>query len=175
MGTIKSTSRMYLIDWYGPFHCVEEVSEWEQEQGLSFHLYLLQGKKRNAKNYSYYCGQTNRSVAARFKDKQHPINQLSNQLNIWIGAFASRPTKEDIDIAENLLICILSAKVDETRLLNKQGLRFQSCYNVCLIPRWSNPQRYKLPCSSIKSVFPQITFYNSEDDEIKFSQKLRLL
>ena len=174
MGT-KIQSKAYMITWYGPFHNIEEVEEWEYKQSTNFNLYLLQGKRKNAKTYSYYCGRTKRSASTRFKDKNHCICQIPNQLNIWVGSFENRLKIEDINIAENLLIYLLSSEISDSQLLNERSLNFQSSNNVCLLNKWYNPNNYTQPKNPIKSALPEIVIYNTENDAVKISKRLHYL
>ncbi len=176
METKKASLKSYSVKWYGPFHSISDVEDWEQEENISYHLYLLQGKRRNAKNYSYYCGRTGRSCSRRFKDKYHHINEIPQQQNIWVGRFTNRFNGEDIKVAENLLIHTLARKVNETQLINKVSLDFQSMEkNICMVIQWSNPRLNKQPENSIKTMFPDVIVYDSDNDEIKVSKKLHLL
>ena len=174
MGT-RVQSKAYMITWYGPFHNTEEVEEWEYKQNINFNLYLLQGKRKYAKAYSYYCGQTKRSVSIRFKDKNHCICQIPNQLNIWVGTFDNHFKLEDINIAENLLIYLLSSGIGDSQLLNERSLNFQSSNNVCLLNKWRNPNNYKQPENPIKAALPEIAIYNAENDVVKISKRLHYL
>lgn len=175
MGVRKTLLKNYIVSWYGPFHDVEELKEWEFSQRLNFCLYLLQGKQKNARNYSYYCGQTKRNVFERFKDKYHRINQIPNHLNIWIGTFDNRFKTEDINIAENMFIYLLSVGISETQLLNERSLYLKSQNSVCLICKWYNPKLYRQPEYSLKLILPEVTVYFADTDEIKVSKKLRSL
>lgn len=40
---------VFLIKWYGPFDCKEDIRDWEQEQSFKSSLYLLHGKCKYAK------------------------------------------------------------------------------------------------------------------------------
>ena len=54
---------VFLVKWYGPFDCKEDVRDWEQEQSFKSSLYLLHGKRRYAKtSEKYYCGMSERNV-----------------------------------------------------------------------------------------------------------------
>lgn len=171
----KALLKTYVVVWYGPFHSIEEVQEWEYSQNVNYHLYLLQGKRKSAKNYSYYCGQTKRYINERFKDKYHRIYQIPNQLNIWIGTFNNRFKIEDINIAENLLIYLLTINIGEPQLLNERSLYFQSQNNICLLNQWRNPYSCRQPENSIKMLLPDVVVYNAITDEMKISKRLRSL
>ena len=71
---MNNTDKVYLIKWVGPFS-YEELYNWEKDwlenNNENFNLYLLQGKRKYARKFSYYCGQTNRCVYKRLKDKDH--------------------------------------------------------------------------------------------------------
>lgn len=176
MGTRKNLSKTYIVSWYGPFHSVEEMEEWLHQQDTDFCLYLLQGKKPKAKVYSYYCGQTTRTVPKRFKEKDHPIHNIPNQRSIWVGALDNRYNKEDIATVENMFICLLSNRANEKHCLNRQSLYFYARnYNMFLICKWYNPKHHRQPECSIKPMLPEIVAYFSDIDEIKVARRLHSL
>lgn len=167
--------KTYFVSWYGPFHSIEEMAEWQHTQNINFCLYLLQGKKPNAKIYSYYCGQTIRTISKRFKDKDHHIREIPNRRSIWIGAFENRYNKQDIDVAENMFIDLLWGQFGE-QCLNKQSLYFQECdFDVLFICKWYNPKLYRQPECSLKLALPEVIVYFSGTNEIKIAKKLRSL
>ena len=170
----KVLLKAYIVSWYGPFHCIEEMEEWQRQNAdIDCRLYLVQGKKPNAKSYSYYCGQTIRTVFQRFKDKNHHINEIPNRRSIWVGAFENRHNKEDIDIAENMFIYLLSCGIKEKQCLNRQSLYFfQQDYNALLISKWHNPGLNRQPECSIKLLLPEVVAYFAETDEVKIAKKL---
>lgn len=169
-------TKTYLVSWYGPFHSVEEMREWQCRQDIDFRLYLLQGKKPRGKVYYYYCGQTAR-IPKRLKDNGHHICEIPNSRNIWIGAFEGRCrySKKDINIVENMFIYLLTEKV---RYLNRQSLRFSPKdydYNVFFISRWYNPNHNRQPDYSIKLVLPEVVAYSPDTGEVKIARKLHSL
>lgn len=168
--------KTYIVSWYGPFHSIEEMDEWQHLQNIDFCLYLLQGKKPNAKIYSYYCGQTKkRTVPERFNDRNHHIREIPNRRSIWVGTFENRYNKQDIDIAENMFIDLLWGQFGE-QCLNKRSLYFQECdFDVLFICKWHNPKLYRQPECSLKLVLPEVIVYFSGTDEIKIAKKLRPL
>ena len=168
----KTQLKAYMISWYGPFHSIEEVKEWEKSNSSS-NLYLLQGKRKSAKLFSYYCGQTKRDATTRFKDKYHCIRQMPNQLNIWIGTFTHRFKTEDINVVENLLIHLLSLGINEMQLLNERNLYFQSQNSVFLQNQWHNPNFHKQPDDTIKLALPEMTVYDATNNALKISKRLR--
>ena len=175
MGARKPLLKTYIVSWYGPFHSIEEMEEWQRQQDIDFCLYLLQGKKPNAKIYSYYCGQTIRPVLKRFKDRNHHINEIPNRRSIWIGAFENRYNKQDIDIAENMFIDLLWGQFGE-QCLNKQSLYFQEHdFDVFFICKWHNPKHHCQPECSLKLVLPEVVAYFTDTDEVKVAKKLRSL
>lgn len=176
MGKRKPLLKTYIVSWYGPFHSIEEMKEWQSQQDIDFCLYLIQGKKSNAKTYSYYCGQTKRTVPERFNDKNHHIREIPNRRSIWIGAFENRYNKEDINIAENMLIDLLSGEIKERQSLNRQSQCFKKQErNFFFISKWSNPKHRCQPECSLKFLLPEVVVYFSDTDEIKVAKKLRSL
>lgn len=167
--------KTYVVSWYGPFHSIEEMNEWlYQNKSIYCCLYLVQGKKPNAKIYSYYCGRTER-ISKRFNAKDHHIREIPNRRNIWIGAFENRYNKQDIGIAENMFIDLLWEQFGE-QCLNKQSLYFQKRdFDLIFMCKWYNPKLYKQPECSLKLVLPEVVVYNSGADEIKIAKKLRSL
>lgn len=175
MGARKPLLKTYIVSWYGPFQSIDEMDKWQRKQDVDFCLYLLQGKKPNAKVFSYYCGQTTRSVPKRFKDWNHHIREIPNRRSIWIGAFENRYNREDIDIAENMFIDLLWGQFGE-QCLNKKSLYFQEHdFNVLFICRWHNPKRHCQPECSLRLGVPEVVVYFTDTDEIKVARKLRLL
>ena len=173
MGTRKTLLKTYIVSWYGPFHSIEEMAEWECLQDIDFCLYLVQGKKPNAKIYSYYCGQTTRTVLERFTDRNHHIREIPNLRSIWIGAIENRHNEQDIDIAENMFIDLLSGGVKEKQSLNRQSKRFKKHErNFFFICKWNNPKRYRQPECSLKLVLPEVVVYFADTDEIKIAKRL---
>ena len=173
MGTRKTLLKTYIVSWYGPFHSIEEMAEWECLQDIDFCLYLVQGKKPNAKIYSYYCGQTTRTVLERFTDRNHHIREIPNLRSIWIGAIENRHNEQDIDIAENMFIDLLSGGVKEKQSLNRQSKRFKKHKrNFFFICKWNNPKRYRQPECSLKLVLPEVVVYFADTDEIKIAKRL---
>lgn len=165
-----------MLSWYGPFHSIEEMVEWQRQQDINFCLYLLQGKKPNAKIYSYYCGQTIRTVPKRFRDKNHHINEIPNRRNIWIGAFENNYDEEDISLVENMFIYLLAERINKVQLINKCSLYFhEKNYNAIFINKWSNPNRNKQPECSIKLELPEVVTYFADTDEVKIAKRLRIL
>lgn len=45
--------KILVIRWYGPLQ-QEDVKEWEKTQNVTFNLYLIGGKKKNAKTKIHY-------------------------------------------------------------------------------------------------------------------------
>lgn len=176
MGTRKTLLKTYIVSWYGPFHSIEEMKDWVcRNANIDCCLYLAQGKRPNAKIYSYYCGQTTRTVFQRFNDRNHHIREIPNRRSIWIGAFENRYNKEDIDIAENMFIDLLWGQYGE-QCLNKQSLYFQEHdFNVLFICKWHNPKRNRQPECSLKFVLPEVVIYFADTDEVKIANKLRSL
>ena len=173
MGTRKTLLKTYIVSWYGPFHSIDEMAEWERLQDIDFCLYLVQGKKPNAKIYSYYCGQTTRTVPERFNDRNHHIREIPNRRSIWIGAIENRHNEQDIDIAENMFIDLLSGGVKEKQSLNRQSKRFKKQErNFFFICKWNNPKRYCQPECSLKLVLPEVVVYFADTDEIKIAKRL---
>lgn len=175
METRNFLLKTYLITWYGPFHNIEEAKECEQKSNTNSNLYLLQGKRKNARLFSYYCGKTERSATIRLKDKYHHVCEIQNHLNIWVGVFDNRFKIEDIGIAENLLIHSLSNRISEPQLINERGLNFNYSNSVCLISQWRNPKLYRQPENSIKLALPEVIVYNAVTGEVKISKRLHYL
>ncbi len=57
--SMENIDKIYLIKWVGPFSSYEDLYEWEKNRldnnADSFNLYLLQGKRKYARKYTYYC------------------------------------------------------------------------------------------------------------------------
>ena len=84
--------------------------------------------------------------------------------------------KEDINIAENMFIDLLSGEIKERQTLNRQSLYFKKQErNFFLLSKWSNPKHRCQPECSLKFLLPEVVVYFSDTDEIKVAKKLRSL
>ena len=105
---MNNTDKVYLIKWVGPFS-YDELYNWEKKwlenNNENFNLYLLQGKRKYARKFSYYCGQTIRCVYRRLKDKDHHFKEIEHSdYSIWIGKFSNVvPNKTDINVVEKII------------------------------------------------------------------------
>ena len=105
---MNNTDKVYLIKWVGPFS-YDELYNWEKKwlenNNENFNLYLLQGKRKYARKFSYYCGQTIRCVYRRLKDRDHHFKEIEHSdYSIWIGKFSNVvPNKTDINVVEKII------------------------------------------------------------------------
>ena len=90
--------------------------------------------------------------------------------------FENHHNKEDINIAENMFIDLLSGEIKERQTLNRQSLYFKKQErNFFLLSKWSNPKHRCQPECSLKFLLPEVVVYFSDTDEIKVAKKLRSL
>lgn len=177
MRTLNKSFKAYKLLWYGPFHSIEEVEEWQRKEDIDCCLYLIQGKEPYAKKYKYYCGQTTRRIVAkRFKDKDHHINEIPNRRSIWIGTFEHRYNDDDRNLVEKMFIYLISILTQEEQCINKQCLYFpEQEKDVFIVNKWKNPKRNSQPEYSVKNILPDVITYFADDDEVKVARKLHII
>lgn len=180
---MENIDKVYLIKWVGPFSSYEKLCEWEQNwldnNDIGFNLYLLEGRKKYARKYSYYCGQTTRSVYKRLKDKNHPFQEISrSDYSIWIGRFSNiSPNKVDINIAENIITSeLFKLELGFERMMNKTNFQ-PPIYDVYIINQWFRPNKdnewKRANNNSPASCIPDLMIYDSVLKEIKGTRKIR--
>lgn len=142
------TKTIYLLDWYGPFSNPQEVIEWENEQfgnGKTY-LYIIKGKKRSKRTFSYYCGQAfDQTAGERMTNKGHHINEViqrQDELSIWVAKFENKkPLKLDVNLIEKLITSAISQVIiaDEKAILNQTN-KLRPKTHIYLINEWYNPK-----------------------------------
>lgn len=176
---------VFLVKWYGPFECKEDVRDWEQEQSFKSSLYLLHGKRRYAKtNEKYYCGMSERNVYERLSDKKHHIEEIQNRPHsIYVGCLSNikNPTRNQIKLVEKIIISSLTYIVGEENVLNATNKLFPA-ENIFVINEWWKTtgestwkrQRKNAPSNIIPDV---LTFHYKEnnDNELFCCKKLKQL
>lgn len=175
---------VYLVKWYGPFTCQEEVKEWEEKQKFKCSLYLLHGKKRNAKTKEmYYCGETTRSVYKRFCDKGHHIEEIKDRLHsIYVGCISNikRPTRKQIMAVEKIITAYLAYNLGDENVMNVTNKYFPP-RNVFVINEWwkSNLEGMweRQPKNAPSNIVPDVIVfhYDNVDNELLVCKKMKRL
>lgn len=181
---MNNTDKVYLMKWVGPFS-YEELHDWEKKQvednNENFNLYLLQGKRKYARRFSYYCGQTIRCVYQRLKDKDHHFKEIEHSdYSIWIGKFSNIiPDKADINIVEKIITSELAElELGFENMMNETNFR-PPVSDVYIINQWYHPVknqewkrvRYNSPANYI----PDLMIYDSVSMEMKGTRKIKKL
>lgn len=175
---------VYLVKWYGPFTCQEEVKEWEEKQTFKCSLYLLHGKKKNAKTKEmYYCGETTRSVYKRFCDKGHHIEEIKDRLHsIYVGCISNikRPTRKQIMAVEKIITAYLAYNLGDENVMNVTNKYFPP-RNVFVINEWwkSNLEGMweRQPKNAPSNIVPDVIVfhYDNVDNELLVCKKMKRL
>ena len=169
--------KTFVINWIGPFSCVEELAEWERENNkdYSFNFYIITGKLKSKKAITKYCGITNTQrgyVYSRFYDKTHKVHSLFRQRNIWIGCI----TDENLRTRDNFELC-------ETMIISywqpEENIKKKAYYPpnpVVLINRWFFTNK-KI---RVKAIYPaqdlsDIIIYDEQNKGIYGSENLKKL
>ena len=176
------TITTYMIHWFGPFTCIEDVTKWEKENSdRKCNLYILEGQKKYARfNRHYYCGQTTQGVYKRLNNIGHHIEEFRCVEEIWLGCFRNVDAKKaDINIVEKLTTAYLSDEVGTQKMLNEINMSFPKS-QICVINRWFKPE--KLLWSRFKEYSPSriiseviLHYYNDNLHMIYGTDKLKCL
>ena len=171
---------VFLIKWYGPFDCKEDVRDWEQEQSFKSSLYLLHGKCKYAKtSEKYYCGMSERNVYKRLSDKNHHIREIQERPHsIYVGCLSNikRPTTSQIRLAEKLITASLAYIVGDENVLNARNTLFPA-ENIFVINEWWKTTGESVwkrqPKNAPSNIVPDVlTFhYKGNDDNDLFGCK----
>lgn len=180
---MENTDKTYLIKWVGPFSSYEKLHKWEKKyldcNNDGFNLYLLQGKRKYARKYTYYCGQTTRCVYKRLKDKDHHFQEIVDRdYSIWIGKFSNIiPDKSDINVAENIITSeLVELELGLENMMNRTNFR-PPVFDVYIINQWFHPLKNKewkkIKINSPANYIPDLMIYDSISKEIKGTRKIR--
>lgn len=49
-------SKLFVIEWVGPFSEIEELKKWEKDNNImrNYYFYIVSGKPSNMRNYRSY-------------------------------------------------------------------------------------------------------------------------
>ena len=160
--------KTYSVRWYGPFKSVEEVKTFENEnKGIDFQLYLINGYRPRAIYSSYYCGQTQRGVNKRLSDPGHHINDCNRIEAIWIGSITNvEPKKADINVVEKIITAQSQETFGARYILNETNTLFPK-YNVYVINIWhkkTGDRLKKYAQYSIPAELPDVIGHEYEKD-----------
>ena len=172
-----------LVKWFGPFKTPEEAEKWEKMNGAC-QLYIFGGLKKYAKTrLAYYCGVTKRSVAERFKDANHHIQDIDRISSIYIGRISNvkHPTDNQNKLVEKVLTAYLKSLIGKDALLNETNFSYPQS-NTYIINEWWKPyveevwqrQSKDAPSCHIPDVLC-FHYYSDDDKELFGSQKLKRL
>ena len=132
-------NNVFLIKWYGPFDCLEDVEDWERKQTFKCSLYLLHGKLKYAKTREkYYCGRTKRKIHERLKDKGHHLEEINERPHsIYVGCLANIDCLDETQqkLAEKIITATLTYIVDDENVLNATNTYFPD-KDVYVINEW---------------------------------------
>lgn len=181
---MNNTDKVYLIKWIGPFS-YEELYDWEtkwlESNDEYFNFYLLQGKRKYAKKFSYYCGQTSRCVYKRLKDKNHHFKEIEHSdYSIWIGKFSNIiPNKADINTVEKIITSELAElELGFENLMNETNFR-PPAFDVYIINQWYHPIKNsewkRISCNSPANYIPDLMIYDSNSKEMKGTRRIKKL
>lgn len=172
--------KVLVIKWYGPLQ-QDDVQDWEKSQNAKFNLYLIGGKKKNAKTkVHYYIGKAERELLSnRLKDKNHHINDFSRVNEIWLGTIVNKKaTHYDVLDAEKMLTSYFASEGELLVNIINRTLPNKSIYLINeWIHYWRNSECLRLPKISIANKMPDVIVYKKDDclDEYKIfvSRKLK--
>ena len=130
-------SKLFVIDWVGPFSEIEELKKWEKHNNTmrNYYFYIISGKPYNMRNYRSYCGITQNKDGYVYKryqcDPNHKIHTMRDK-EIWIGRFSdnSAHSRSDIELCETMIVSYWQPELN-----NKKKSTYPSS-NIVLINRW---------------------------------------
>lgn len=181
---MNNTDKVYLIKWVGPFS-YDELYNWEKKwlenNNENFNLYLLQGKRKYARKFSYYCGQTIRCVYRRLKDRDHHFKEIEHSdYSIWIGKFSNVvPNKTDINVVEKTITSELAElELGFENMMNEINFH-PPVFDVYIINQWYHPIKNsewkRIHYNSPANYIPDLMIYDSNSKEMKGTRKIRKL
>lgn len=181
---MNNTDKVYLIKWVGPFS-YDELYNWEKKwlenNNENFNLYLLQGKRKYARKFSYYCGQTIRCVYRRLKDRDHHSKEIEHSdYSIWIGKFSNVvPNKTDINVVEKIITSELAElELGFENMMNEINFH-PPVFDVYIINQWYHPIKNsewkRIHYNSPANYIPDLMIYDSNSKEMKGTRKIRKL
>lgn len=143
-----------IIRWEGP-HTLESV----RSSGLRNGLYFLSGRRRyERKDRIQYFGITKRPYYKRFRDRYHQVNDVTKNLQIWLGQIEYPQTfeLEHLKLAEACLIYFWQPD------LNKAG-KITPSKPVCIVSRWTKLDGdVRRNRSAIRKDLPDVLWWDEE-------------
>ena len=156
--------------------CIENFNNNE-----NFNLYLLQGKRKYARKFSYYCGQTIRCVYRRLKDRDHHFKEIEHSdYSIWIGKFSNVvPNKTDINVVEKIITSELAElELGFENMMNEINFH-PPVFDVYIINQWYHPIKNsewkRIHYNSPANYILDLMIYDSNSKEMKGTRKIRKL
>ena len=157
--------KVFILQWYGPFHDLDSIRKFESDHGNDTYLYIFRGKKKNAKKYTYYCGQAfKQSAGTRMKNTNHYVKEVierSDVLDIWVGKFLNTaPSKDDVNKVENLLISFMHQHLitPPDEMSNETNYYCPQC-QIYIINEWYDTRTKEIPVykrGSLCSLLPDV-------------------
>lgn len=166
-------TKMFVIQWYGPFETVEQLKNWEKTNNTSysFNLYVFTGIEKSQRRYSHYCGITKQEfIHQRLNCKHDKFLLIKRNLNIWAGRFADslHANKLNAELVESLIVSFWQPD------LNIRKRIYLPAQSVGIINKWYNKQQKSLqnrrfPAQSLTDV----VIYDLDNKEIWTAEQLK--
>ena len=139
------------------------------------------GKRKYARKFSYYCGQTIRCVYRRLKDRDHHFKEIEHSdYSIWIGKFSNVvPNKTDINVVEKIITSELAElELGFENMMNEINFH-PPVFDVYIINQWYHPIKNsewkRIHYNSPANYIPDLMIYDSNSKEMKGTRKIRKL
>lgn len=122
---MKEITRLYALEWYGPYDSIEEM--WEDYDTEQCSIYLITGKEKYERGAEHikYVGITERDPCKRLTDHDHQEKQAKIQYKkYWVGRFSRSSNKNSrahAELIESLYIRYLY--LQEIRIINDKKLK----------------------------------------------------
>jgi hypothetical protein len=135
---MKEITRLYALEWYGPYDSIEEM--WEDYDTEQCSIYLITGKEKYERGAEHikYVGITERDPCKRLTDHDHQEKQAKIQYKkYWVGRFSRSSNKNSrahAELIESLYIRYLY--LQEIRIINDKKLKRAPRYPLAVLNRW---------------------------------------
>ena len=179
---------MYLLQWFGPFFSVEDLTDWENKKNKeekTFYLYFFQGKKSCDRWKRLYCGMTFKqgSVSSRMRNHDHHIHDFEERprdLRIWVGAIynSNRILEQDVKNCENLLISYIMQAHQryKNEVVNATNYKSPKNTDIHIINEWYNRNEIEYlrhAKDSVPAIIPDVISYNADSSALFCAQALK--
>ncbi len=173
------------LNWFGPFSNLQDLKDWESKEGNDTYLYLIRGKKKNAKKCrAFYVGQAfMQSAGKRMGNKHHHIEEVATQadhLCIYVAKFHDiKPSKKMLNVVENLFISFMYQYLVKAPdvMLNKTSFHKpqSSCY---VVNNWYNPNNKEIlhyKKDSFCKLIPDVICFYYETGAVYGAQRISFI